>query len=132
MLFRSGQAGGIFSPSKVQLAEPEVLIVGQTCTPEGRLPDPLKIEKILSWPALKTPKDVRGFLGLCGTIRIWIENYSAKARPLTELVRQDCDFVWDERREQAFEILKQAITSPPALRSIDYASEKPEIGRAHV
>ncbi|KAI0336914.1 hypothetical protein BDW22DRAFT_1305149, partial [Trametopsis cervina] len=66
IVHRVGQAGGTFSPSKVQLCMPEVLIVGQTCTPAGRLPDDQKIEKILNWPTLKTVKDVRGFLGLCG------------------------------------------------------------------
>ena len=76
IVHRVGHAGGTFSPSKVQLGQPKVLIVGQTCTPEGRLPDDQKIEKILKWPVLKTVKDVRGFLGLCGTVRIWIKNYS--------------------------------------------------------
>lgn len=122
-----GHSGGTFSPSKVQLSQPEVLIVGQKCTPNGRLPDDQKIEKILKWPPLKMTKDVRGFLGLCGTVRIWICNYSTLARPLTELVRKDSDFKWNERREEAFEILKKAITSPPALRPVDYNSVKPVI-----
>ena len=127
IIHRIGHAGGTFSPSKVQLAQPEVLIVGQKCTPEGRLPDDQKIEKILSWPPLKTVKDVRAFLGLCGTVRIWIKNYSAMARPLTKLVRKDQEFDWDERREKAFEELKVAVTSPPALRPIDYTSDNPVI-----
>ena len=70
-------------------------------------------------------KDVRGFLGLCGTVRIWIKDYSVKARPLTELVRHDAEFVWDDRREAAFQALKEAITSPPALHPIDYTSDRP-------
>ena len=127
IVHRVGHAGGTFAPGKVQLARPEVLIVGQRCTPQGRLPDTQKVEKILSWPTLKTVKDVRGFLGLCGTVRIWIENYSAKARPLTELVRQDSDFTWDERREEAFNTLKQALTTAPALQTIDYSSERPVV-----
>ena len=127
IIHRVGHAGGTFSPTKVQLAEPEVLIVGQKCTPNGRLPDDQKIEKILKWPPLRTVKDIRGFLGLCGTVRIWIQNYSAIARPLTELVRKDSDFEWTDRREEAFQALKEAITSPPALRPIDYTSNKPVI-----
>lgn len=127
IIHRVGHAGGTFSPSKVQLARTEVLIVGQKCTPRGRLPDDQKIAKILSWPIPKTVKDIRGFLGLCGTVRIWIKDYSAKARPLTELVRHDSDFIWDERREKAFQELKEAITSTPALHPIDYTSARPVI-----
>ena len=33
----------------------------------------------------------------------------------------------NERREQAFQALKEAITSPPALRPIDYSSEQPVV-----
>ena len=87
----------------------------------------MTVDKILKWPPLKTVKDVRGFLGLCGTVRIWIRNYSTLARPLTELVRKDVEFEWDERRDQAFQALKEAITSPPALRPIDYSSDDPVI-----
>ena len=127
IIHRVAHAGGTFSPSKIQLAQRQAVILGQKCTPEGRLPDSQRTEKILKWPALKTPKDVRGFLGLCGTVRLWIENYSAKARPLAELIRHDAEFVWDERRQAAFEELKRAVTSPPALRPIDYASERPVV-----
>lgn len=127
IVHRVGHAGGTFSPAKVQLAKPTVGIVGQLCTPQGRRPDPLKIERILNWPTLKTVKDVRGFLGLCGTVRIWIKDYSAKARPLTELVRKNTDFVWNDVRETAFRTLKKAVTSTPALQPIDYEAIRPVV-----
>lgn len=125
IMHRMGHAGATFSPTKVQLAKREVVILGHKCTPEGRVPDPATLDKIRNWPQLKTPKNVREFLGLCGTARIWIKNYSARARPLTELIRHDVPFEWDERRQTAFEDLKQAITSPPVLRPINYQSEHP-------
>ena len=49
---------------------PKVSIVGQTCTLEERLLDSQKIDKILNWPPLTSVKNVRGFLGLCGTVQI--------------------------------------------------------------
>ena len=122
IVHRVQTAGGTFSPNKIQLARQVALILGHKCTPEGRLPDDQKIEKVLKWPPLSTVKEVRGFLGLCGTVRIWIKNYSLIARPLTELVRKDEEFVWNERREEAFQTLKQLITSAPALKPLDYQS----------
>lgn len=80
IIHRIAHAGGTFSPTKVQLCRREAIILGQKCTPEGRLPEDQKIQKILSWPTPKTVKDVRGFLGLCGTVRIWILGYSELAR----------------------------------------------------
>jgi hypothetical protein len=85
-------AGGTFSGTKTQIARREVLIVGQTCNPEGRVPDVKKTSAILDWPPLTTPHEVRRFLGLCGTVRIWIQGYSTVIRPLTELYRKDISF----------------------------------------
>ena len=127
IMHRMKHAGGTFSPNKAQICRKEVVIVGQKCTPDGRKPEDKKVEKILKWPALASVKEVRGFLGLCGTVRIWIPNYSQIARPLTELVRKNTEFIWDNRRERAFNTLKQLVSSAPALRPIDYESENPII-----
>jgi hypothetical protein len=123
IMHRIKRAGATFSAKKVQLCRPKVLIVGQTCTPEGRLPDEAKVEKILKWPLPDTTSQVRGFLGLCGTVRIWIPGYSQMNRKLTELYKKDEEFIWTEERIEAFESLKKAVSSAPALRSIDYGSE---------
>ncbi|RDB17042.1 hypothetical protein Hypma_002035 [Hypsizygus marmoreus] len=103
------------------------VIVGQKCTPEGRLPEDDCITKVLNWPIMKTVKEVRGFLGLCGTVRIWIRNYSQLARPLTELICKNANFEWTNRCQNSFDTLKELVSSAPALRPIDYASDKPVI-----
>lgn len=103
------------------------MIVGQKCTPQGRLPDNAKVDKILNWPMLKTVEDVRVFMGICGTVQIWIGNYSIIARPLTELIRKDVEFVWDNRRQHAFDTLKAAVASLPGLQPINYELDNPVI-----
>ncbi|KIJ09703.1 hypothetical protein PAXINDRAFT_29467, partial [Paxillus involutus ATCC 200175] len=65
IMHRIKEAGATFSASKIQLCLPKALILGQRCTPEGRLPDDDKVEKILNWPDLTTPKEARAFMGLC-------------------------------------------------------------------
>lgn len=122
IMHRVKHAGATFAPNKAQICCPEVVIVGQKCTPEGRLPEPNKVDKILNWPVLKSVHDIRAFLGLCGTVRIWILNYSRMARPLTQLLHKDAEFQWTEQCQQAFDSLKEAVTSAPALKPIDYES----------
>jgi len=61
------------------------------------------------------------------TLRIWILNYSLKARPLTELTRDNTPFEWTPRRQEAFDTLKEAISTPPVLRPIDYTSDQPVV-----
>jgi len=127
IMHRIKQAGATFSAKKLQICLPEVLIVGTKCTPAGRLPDDMKVEKILNWPILKTPSEARGFLGLCGTVRIWINGYSELVRPLSELFHKDKEFEWNNRRQEAFNQMKKLVASAPALRSIDYDSDLPVI-----
>ena len=123
IMHRIKRAGATFSATKVQCCRPKVLIVGQTCTPEGRLPDETKVAKIMSWPLPQTTSQIRGFLGLCGTVRIWIAGYSQMNRQLTQMYKKEEEFVWTKERIEAFEALKKAVASAPALRSIDYSSE---------
>ena len=115
-------AGATFAANKSQICLPEVLIIGQTCNKDGRSPDKTKVDKILNWPNLTDQREVRRFLGLCGTVRIWIPKYSEVIRPLTELYRMNTEFIWNER-QAAFDKIKSLIASAPALRPIDYTSD---------
>src|SRR6266481_5550502 len=117
----------MISPKKSQVTQPENTIVGQKLMYDGQLPDTSRISKILKWPIPQNKTEVCGFLGLCGTVRIWIKDYSLKARPLTEITRNQVTFEWTTRRQNAFNILKEAMSSPPVLQPIDYSSDRPVI-----
>ena len=125
ILHRLAHAGATISPKKSQVAWPEINLVGQRLTYEGRLPDSSQVSKILKWPPPQNTTHIRAFLGLCGTMCIWIERYSELARPLTELIWKS--FEWDEHRQEAMDVLKNTIAQSPALITIDYKSGRPVI-----
>jgi hypothetical protein len=116
-------AGATVSTKKIVVASPEITILGHQCTYEGRIPDDSKIARVRDWPSCKSLSDVRAFLGLAGFMRIWICNYSAIARPLVDLTRKGTLFTWQDKHESAMQALKDAITTSPALISIDYTSD---------
>ena len=120
-------AEATISSKKAQICLPEALIVGQCCNAKGREPDTDKVDKILKWPPLTTPKEVCRFLGLCGTVWVWIPNYSKIVQPLSELYHQDKEFIWNQRQQDAFDEIKKLVTSAPALRPINYTSDNPVI-----
>ena len=127
VLHRIGEAGGTVSGKKMQLCKPEVEIVGQKCRSDGRIPTDTRAQRIKDWPRPTNLTEVRGFLGLCGTVRIWIKNYSQIARPLVDLTRKGTEFIWGPPQELAFRKLKEMVSRAPALRPIDYRSGKPVI-----
>ena len=127
ILHRIGEAGGTVSAKKMQLSRAEVEIVGHHCSAKGREPVDACTKRIIHWPTPINLKEVRGFLGLCGTVRTWIQNYSQITTPLVDLTRKNVDFHWGSDQEDAFNKLKELVTQAPALRPIDYECGRPII-----
>ena len=125
ILHRLIEAGGTFSGKKLQICQPKVTILGQEVGVEGRKPDAGRVKTITNWPTPKNVKEARQFMGLCGTVRIWIPNYSQIASSITSLWRKGVEFVWTEEQEAAFEALKEYVTTAPVLTSIDYTCDRP-------
>ena len=121
---RIKHAGGTFSGLKSTLCAETAVVVGHKCTMEGRLPDDSRVQKILDWPLCRNLTEVRGFLGTLGTIRIFIKNFAAHARPLVQLTRKDVKFEFGEEQIMSMEKLKLLAQNCPAIRAIDYDSDK--------
>jgi len=58
---------------------------------------------------------VTSFLGLTGYYRRFVKNYASVAAPLHFLTKKVQPFIWTEETQEAFEALKEALTSPPIL-----------------
>src|SRR4051812_25502068 len=83
---------------------------------EGRISvDPAKIQSVMDWTAPTTQTEVRGFLGLAGYYRKFVEGFSSIARPMTQLLKKDQKFVWTEKCEASFQELKRRLVSAPVL-----------------
>ncbi|GJX02965.1 hypothetical protein Tco_0188881 [Tanacetum coccineum] len=69
--------------------EHEVRFLGHVVNSEGILVDPSKIEAVKNWKPLKTPTEIRSFLGLAGYYRRFIANFLKISKPLTLLTQKN-------------------------------------------
>ena len=73
---RTKYCGSMFSGLKMVLCVEEIMVVGHRCTPLGRLPDPLYVDKIAKWGPCKDLSEVHAFLGTMGVCHIFIKNFA--------------------------------------------------------
>lgn len=83
--------------------------------------DPAKVKAVQSWPVPKGLKQLRGFLGLTGYYRRFIQCYGMIAKPLTELLKKDREYTWGTAEQHAFEALKQSLMQAPVLALPDFS-----------
>ncbi|GJR03366.1 putative reverse transcriptase domain-containing protein [Tanacetum coccineum] len=100
--------------SKCDLWIPKVQFLGHVIDSEGNSVDcktnPLQIGNHLS-----RQRDTLIFLDLAGYYRRFIEGFSKIAKPMTKLTQKKVKFVWGDKQEATFQLLKQKLCSAPIL-----------------
>lgn len=100
--------------SKCSFAQPAMAYLGHVITADSVTMDMAKVEAVTSWPQPRSARGLRGFLGLAGYYRRFIQDYGAIAAPLTRLLKKD-GFTWSPEAAVAFDGLKRALAFAPVL-----------------
>nr|GEX93192.1 hypothetical protein [Tanacetum cinerariifolium] len=74
-----------------------------------------KVESVKSWKTLESPTEIRSFLGLAGYYQRFIKNFSKIAKTLTMLTQKNKTYVWGDKQDEAFRILKEKLCNAPVL-----------------
>ncbi|KAA0039184.1 peroxidase 64 [Cucumis melo var. makuwa] len=104
---------------KCSFAKTKVDYLGHIISGKGVEVDPEKIRAIKEWPTPKNVREVRGFLGLTGYYRKFVQHYGSIAAPLTQLLKLG-GFKWNKDAEEAFLKLQNAMMTLPVLALPDF------------
>jgi hypothetical protein len=94
----------------------EVPYLGHVIGPTSVRPDEKRVKVVRDFPQPKTTRELKGFLGLAGYYRRFVPNFSKEAKPLTELLKKNVPYLWNERTEAAVVTLKTLLTTEPLLQ----------------
>ena len=127
ILFRLEEAGLTVSGVKMSVAVPSLGLVGTNVSYEGRKIQSSKLNKIARYPRPTDVSELRGFLGVCTYVRIWVEGFAKITLPLRLLLRKDAEWDWDEDCEKAFVEMKRRVGKDILLKRLEYGPDAGEI-----
>ena len=111
--------GVILNLNKCTLLMTQIEFLGHEVGFQFLRPTEAKTIAITQFPRPTSVTSVRQFIGLSGFYRQFIKDFSQIARPLTDLTRNDVPFEWTESTEEAFQHLKQLLSTRPILHTFD-------------
>ena len=109
----------VIDTEKSSFSVDAVDFVGHRVSPKGVSPLQSHVEAISKLDTPTTLKELRRLLGAAGFYRKFVARFFDIVEPLNELLRGDTDFSWSNKRQQAFEQLKTALTSGTVLAHFD-------------
>ena len=83
----------------------KLLYLGHIISAKGIWMDPDKVKAIVEWPTSTNLTQLRGFLGLCGFYRRFVNGYSRHVAALTDLTKKGA-FAWTREAQECFEMFK--------------------------
>ena len=123
-------AGLKLETSKCHFFKEKVRFLGHEISKSGISTDPEKIQAVRDWVQPKTVRDLRSFLAFVSYYRRFVKGFSQIAKPLHQLVtecgqgkgksKSTLAGHWTPRCQDAFDQLKEALTTSPVLGFADY------------
>ncbi|CAN6718908.1 unnamed protein product [Malus baccata var. baccata] len=98
------------------------IVLGHIISEKGIEVDKFKIDLVRYLPSPTSVRDVCFFLGHAGFYRRFIKDFSKIAQPICRLLRKEVSFEFNEACEQAFNHLKDLLTSAPIITPPDWST----------
>jgi hypothetical protein len=117
VLDRLAWAGMKLSPKKCVIGVEEVEFLGHVISQDGIKPSGKNVEAIQNLKAPTNVKQLQSVLGLMQYYRCFIHKFLHIARPMSNLLKKDADFIWTEACQDAFDFLKECLCSERVLTS---------------
>ena len=118
------EKGLTLNPKKCVFDKNSIEVFGYTFSEKGISVSPTKVTDIKQATPPITATEVRSFLGLTNSYcSRFINNYTTLTAPLFELTKKHNRFEWTDRCQQAFDQIKEALSSDTVMGYFDLNNE---------
>lgn len=111
------------SLNKCNFAKSRVKYLGHIIENNRILPIHDNVIPVQNFPTPRNQKNIRQFLGKINFYRAYIPNSSKTLAPLHNLLKKNVKFIWDDRCEKSFKVIKDCLCSEPCLAIYDPTKE---------
>ena len=106
--------------AKCVFAIDHIDFLGFVISSKGVHVDKERVAAIRHWPTPTNVSEVRSFHGLASFYRRFVKDFSTIGAPLNAIVKKDVVFKWGQEQVEAFETLKDKLTTTPILALLNF------------
>ena len=114
-IFEICREHGITLSRKKLQAGRRVMFAGYIVSDKGVEADPAKVSAIRDFPTPKSQKELKSFWGLAQQLAAFTPDIAHMLTPFQDLLKKNAAWNWLPIHEDAYEVAKEALTSPPIL-----------------
>ena len=119
VLERIESTGLKLNKDKCVFRQEQLHFLGQVIDKAGVKPDPDKVKAIREMPSPQNVAELRRVLGMFTYLGKYIPNLSTVGQPLYELLRSETAWTWDHAQQEAFQRIKDILSTSPVLKFYD-------------
>ena len=108
---------------KCEFNKDKLVFYGYIFGKDGISADPAKVTAIKNAPSPTNVTELRSFLGMTNYVSRFIPRYSTITAPLRKLTKAGVEWEWTKSQQDAFETLKQVLTSDLVMAYFDPQKE---------
>lgn len=119
VLGRLKKSGITLNRAKCVYRQKEINFLGHVISGEGVALDPQKAEAIKNYPTPTCQQDLRRLNGMLNQMSRYIPGLATINQPMRELLKSNCDWIWEEPQRKAFNEIKRILSSAQVMAHYD-------------
>lgn len=112
-------AGVVLKKEKCTFKVQKVEYLGHVLSEHGVEPRPGLVKAIMDCPPPKDKTGLKSFIRLCEFYSRFIPDYASKVQPLSNMLKKNVSFLWDDCSKKSFEWVKDQLVSSKILKPFD-------------